>query len=202
MRNAVVENAAMAHGTMTRTAVRKAAIALVVLGLVACGGDDDGAAEPAVVGDDAGSGGDDAGSDDAGSSGGGEIANPQPAGQAFVSVDGLEYTMQEPGGVACTIDDEAITYAFRIGDNEVTLGAGANLYDTGWLGNISLRIANPTGQDGPVTYFPDLAVDGDGLVVDGASSSYSGPMMKQPPNDGSNPPPVEVGDGVISVTCP
>lgn len=183
----------------TRTAGNRAArnvvVALVVLGFAACGGDgEDGAAAPAGADDDGSAG-------DAGSSGG-EIADPQPAGQAFVSVDGMEYTLQEPGGVACTISDDAITYAFRIGDNEVTLGGGANLYDTGWLGNISLRIANPAGEDGPVTYFPDLSVDGDGLVVDGASSSYRGPMMKQPPNDGSNPPPVEVGDGVISVTCP
>ena len=40
------------------------------------------------------------------------------------------------------------------------------------------------------------------MAVDGDSFSYSGPMMKRPPNDGSNPPPVDVGDGLVSVTCP
>ena len=110
--------------------------------------------------------------------------------------------MQEPGALACTIADDSITFSFRIGDNEVTLGAGANLYDTGWLGAITLTVGNPAGEAGPISYFPDLAANGGGLAIDGSSLSYSGPMQKQPANDGSNPPPVDVGDGVISVTCP
>ena len=96
-----------------------------------------------------------------------------------------------------------ITFSFRIGDNEVTLGAGANRYETGWLGNIDMTVANPDGEEGPISYFPDLAEHGDaGLAFDGNSMSYSGPMQKSPRNDGSNPPPIDVGDGVISVTCP
>jgi hypothetical protein len=168
--------------------MRTFATALIVLGLAACGGGDDDSAVPEQnVADDGG---------------GGAIVNRQPAGQALVSVEGQDYMMQEPGALACSISDESITFSFRIGDNEVTLGAGANLYDTGWLGNISMTVANPTTEPGPIIYLPDLAANSDSLVVDGDSASYSGPMRKQPRNDGSNPPPVDVGDGIISVTCP
>ena len=179
--------------------MRKTAIALAVLGLVSCGGgdDDDSATpEPAPANEDNADEGDDSGG------GGGAIVNPQPAGQAFVAVDGLEYTMREPGALDCTISDEAITFSFRIGDNEVTLGGGANQYDDGWIGNIDVRVANPTSEPGPITYFPSLLANGDRLVIDGSSASYAGPMQKQPANDGSNPPPVDAGDGTISVTCP
>lgn len=55
------------------------------------------------------------------------------------------------------------------------------------------------GEPGPISYFPDPAADGDALVIDGNSASYSGPMQKQPANDGSNPASVDVGNGVISV---
>ena len=119
----------------------------------------------------------------------------------MVSVDGLDFTLTEPGALACTIADDSITFSFRIGDNEVTLGAGANRYDK-WLGSINLRIGNPEGEAGPISYFPDLAASSDGIAIDEGSFSYAGPMMKQPANDGSNPPAVDVGDGVISVTCP
>lgn len=188
--------------------MKKVLTGLAVLALAACGSDDDGGggggapAEPeqestgsATTGD-----GEEADSDD--SPEGGAIVSPQPAGRAFVDVDGVQYTLEEPGGLDCTITDEAITFSFRIGDNEVTLGAGANRYDTGWLGSITLNVANPESEPGPISYYPDLAADGDGLVIDGNSASYSGPMQKQPANDGSNPAPVDVGDGVISVTCP
>ena len=193
--------------------MRNFAIAVVLLGLAACGGDDDSstiAPEPAAAddqaaptdddgggGDDEGDGGDEGGNDD----GGGDIVNRQPAGQALVSVDGREYTLTEPGALACTISDDAVTFSYRIGDTEVTLGAGANKYDDDWLGNIRVAVANPDGEDGPIGYAPDLAANGDGLVIDGSSASYAGPMLKQPPNDGTNPPPIDVGDGIISVTC-
>ena len=186
--------------------MRNAAIALVVLGLAACGGDDDDskAAEPAAA-DDApapADATDDDGDDGGSGGGGGAIVNRQPAGQALVSVDGQEYPMQEPGAIACTIADDTFSFSFRIGDNEVTLGGGANLYEPGWLGDIRVTVGNPEGEAGPIAYFPDLAVNGGGLAIDGSSLSYSGPMQKQPANDGSNPPPVDVGDGTISVTCP
>ena len=166
--------------------------AVVVLVLSACGGDDASTSDS------------DSSSGDSGSQGapaGGDVADRQPAGQATVTVDGQEFTLTEPGALECTVTPDAITFSFRIGDNEITLGAGANLYDAGWLGSIDLRIANPAGEAGPVNYFPDLATNGVGIVVDGDSMSYSGPMQKQPANDGTNPPPVDVGDGTISVTC-
>mgnify|MGYP001817248076 FL=1 len=184
--------------------MKKVLIGLAVLSLAACGSDGGGddAAEPEQESTGTATAGDGEGVDSDDSPDGGAIVSPQPAGRAFVDVDGVQYTMQEPGALDCTITDEAITFSFRMGDNEVTLGAGANLYDTGWLGSITLNVANPEGEPGPISYFPDLAADGDALVIDGNSASYSGPMQKQPANDGSNPAPVDVGDGVISVTCP
>ncbi len=119
----------------------------------------------------------------------------------MAEVDGQTFTLTEPGALACSITKDAITISFRIGDNEITLGGGANRYDAGWLGSIDLRVANPDGEPGPISYFPDLAAHGDRIAIDGDSVSYVGPMQKQPPNDGTNPPPVDIGDGAISATC-
>ncbi len=163
-------------------------VATVVLVAGACG-TSDGAPES---GGNSGDGG----------SAGGVVVNPQPPGQAMAVVDGLEYTLTEPGGFACSITPDEISIAFRIGDNEVVLGGGVNLYDTGWSGGIDLRVANPDGEDGPISYFANLASIANGIAVDGDSMSYSGPMQKQPANDGSNPPPVDVGEGSFSATCP
>lgn len=164
-------------------------VAAMVLVLGACGGD--------------GTSTDDTAQEDSTgeSSGGGAVVDPQPPGQATVVVDGQEFTLTDPGALACTIEPDAITFSFRIGDNEVTLGGGANRQSNGWLGSIDLRIANPASEPGPIGYFPDLAAHGDAVAVDGTSMSYSGPMQKQPANDGSNPAPIGVGDGTISVTC-
>lgn len=163
----------------------------VVLVLAACGGEDASTQSDSSSGD----------SESQGAPASGDVVNRQPAGQATVTVDGQDFTLTEPGALECTVMPDAITFSFRIGDNETTLGAGANLYDAGWLGSIDLRIANPAGEAGPVNYFPDLAANIDGVAIDGDSMSYSGPMQKRPANDGSNPPPVDVGDGTISVTC-
>ena len=80
-----------------------------------------------------------------------------------------------------------------------------NRVDEGWMGNISLTIANPTGEQGPVAYYPapgDLGVLDESLItVDGDTAIYSGPMLKQPANDGSQPPPVDVGTGSVTATC-
>ena len=46
---------------------------------------------------------------------------------------------------------------------------------------------------------PDYATAA--VAVDGTSVSISGPMQKQPPNDGSNPPPVDAGGGTFSFSC-
>ncbi len=180
--------------------MRKSVLAAIALALASCGGGDDDsdpAGEPAAepAGEPA------AEPANAASGGGGEIADPQPSGQAFVSVDGLEFTLTEPGAVACTITDEAITFGFRIGDNEVTLGGGANRDGDAWFGSINLLVYNIPGQEGASGYYPDLIENGTRLTIDGSSLEYAGPMLKQPPNDGSNPPPVDIGDGVISVTC-
>ena len=176
------------------------ALALLV-GVAACGGDDDTADSPSPAAADDSS--DSAGSESAGDdNSGGAVTNPQPAGQAMVSVDGQEFTLTEPGAIGCALADDSITFSFRIGDNEITLGAGANRTADDWFGGIDFRIANPSAEAGPINYFPDLPTSSSGIVVDGQSFSYSGPMLKQPPNDGSNPPPVDAGEGTISITCP
>lgn len=174
-----------------------AIVAGVMLG--ACGGssDDDGAgdgSQPTVptVPTDAG---------DAGASPAGRVTDPQPPGQAKVVVDGREFTLTEPGAIGCSITDDSISFSFRTGDNEVTLGGGANLENVGWMGLIELVVANPDGENGPISYYPDLAASGGGVTVAGSSMSYAGAMLKQPAQDGTNPPPVEVGDGLVSVTC-
>ena len=168
--------------------MRKVSIlfAVVLLALAACGGEDDGPTNDGTNGD-----------------AGGSVANPQPPGQATVSVDGQVFTMTEPGGLACNVGPDEITYSFRLGDNEVTLGAGASKINSEWLGSITLVVANPTGEQGPIQYLVNVADHGEqGFAFDPPSMSYSGPMEKQPANDGSNPPPVDVGSGTISITCP
>ena len=172
---------------------------LLAAALAGCGSDSDDA-NSASAGDQPSAADDASGGS---SSGAGAVVDPQPAGQATASVDGQEYVLDMPGALDCTIQDDTFTYSFRIGDNEVTLGAGANEYDGKWIGNIDLVVANPTGELGPIHYIPDLTENGaSGLAFDGDSMSYSGPMQKQPANDGSQPQPVDVGDGTISVTCP
>lgn len=168
---------------------------ILMLVLAACGGDDGEADD--IGADDIGTV--DAGDSESGGEVSGDVVDPQPPGQAMASVDGQDFTFDTPGLTDCTISEESITYSFVIGDNEVGLAGGANLYDDGWLGDITLRVV---GADGlPVQYFPNPGSLGDGIAISGDSMSYSGPMMMQPPNDGSNPPPVDVGEGTISVTC-
>lgn len=180
--------------------VKRAAILLaaLTLALAACGG-----------GDSGGNGSGDVGTNDAASSeenssdggGSGDVVDAQQPGQAMVSVEGREYTLEVSPAIDCSISDDSITFAFWVGDNSVVLGGGANLYDDGWLGSIELRISEPEGEDGPISYFPDQGALDDGIAISGDSMSYSGPLMKQPANDGSNPPPVDVGDGMMSATC-
>lgn len=174
--------------------------------LAACGSDDetdDGAAEAGddPAGDEAAEPADDA--DDAAS---GAIDGAPPAGQAVARVDGYDLTFEIPGPGPCTVSDDTFTYSFVQGDNEVTLAAGVNGVDGGWMGSISLTIANPPdGEAGPIAYYPapgDQGVFDEPLfVVDGNSVMYDGPMLKQPANDGSLPEPIDVGTGVVIATC-
>ena len=173
---------------MRRTFILIAAVVLVV---AACSDDAGDSAVDSTLAD----------SGSQGASAGGSVVNVQPPGQAAVMVDGQEFTLTEPGALECSITQDAITISFRIGDNEITLGGGANLSDAGWLGSVDLRVANPEGEQGPISYFPDLAAHGDSIAIDGDSMSYVGPMQKQPANDGTNPPAVDVGEGTISATC-
>lgn len=168
-------------------------IALTVL-LAACGG----GADDSTSDDPGTSSGEDqsAGSD----SGGGSVVDPQPPGQAIALVDGLEIALNQPGGVDCMVGGDGFSFSFNTGDNEISIGGGAIPYEGDWVGSIDVRIANPEGEDGPIAYFHDLSTAT--VAIDGVSVSITGPMQKQPPNDGSNPPPVAVGDGTISMTCP
>lgn len=178
--------------------MRRTLTTLIALLLVACGGADAGTTQASTA---TGNATPETTAPANSAATGGAVENKQPAGQATASVDGLEFTLTESPALTCAITDEAITFAFWIGDNEVTLGGGANLYDTGWLGAVTLTVANPDGEAGPITYYPDLAANGSTIAIDGSSMSYSGPMLKQPANDGSQPPPVDAGEGTFSVTC-
>jgi len=94
---------------------------------------------------------------------GSPVVDPQPAGQALGTVDGREDTLTEPAALACTLADDSITFSFRIRDNEATLGAGANRTDDEWFGDVDLRVANPSDEEGPITYFPELPADRSGM---------------------------------------
>jgi hypothetical protein len=167
---------------------------ILLIVLAACGGDGGGVGDPGA--------GSDAAEDGAADPAGEGVIDVQPPGQGVASVDGLEYTLQASPDDDCSISEESLTLAFWVEDESVGLGGGANLYEDGWLGTIDLLVLEPEGEPGPISYFPDLEANADGVVIDGDSFSYSGPMLKQPANDGSNPPPVDVGEGTFSVTCP
>ena len=177
-------------------------VAMALFVSTGCGGSD---ADESAPTDNSGAEGSD---DSEGSSGEGssnEVVNPAPSGQATASVDGQQFTLELPAGLDCSISEEALTFGYSIGDNEVTLGGGANRDDDGWIGSIRLTVANPDSEPGPISYYPKvgdgLFIDGSYIAVDGDSMSYSGPMEKKPANDGTNPPAVDVGDGTISATC-
>lgn len=185
------------------------AAVVVVSGLLTagCGGNDDGASADlsASTGGDAMTEATSSGGDGSGNGASGEtVVDPPPPGHATVSVDGQEFNFELPGALDCLIEADTFRFSYRIGDNEVTLGAGANRYEeTGWAGNISMIVADPAGQTGPTTYSPATGSMNDAaFAFDGNSMSYSGPMQKTPPNDGSNPPPIDVGEGTITITCP
>lgn len=181
---------------------------LVAVALLGACGDDDGeeaSSSEAASDVDSGSAGDGMADDaDGDNASGGAVVGPAPAGQAMASVDGQEITFDEVLAGGCSISDEAITYGFAAADGVTTLGAGLNHMDGEWMGSIAVDVPNPDGE-GVIGYYP-APVEGASLaegsvVVDGSSMSYSGPMLMQPPNDGTNPPPVDIGDGTISATC-
>ncbi len=181
-----------------------AAIAAAGLLSAGCGSSDERADSNVITGADSGAQTTSSGDDGSGSGASGTtVVNPPPPGHATVSVDGQQFDFELPGALDCNIETETFTFSYRIGDNEVTLGAGANRYETGWAGNITMIVADPATENGPVTYSPATGSMVDAaFAFDGQSMSYSGPMQKTPPNDGSNPPPIAVGDGTITVTCP
>lgn len=172
----------------------------IVLLLAACGGNDaaDTGSDGATT--EAGSNGSIEG--DSGASSSGAVVDPQPPGQALVSVDGQEFMFDTLGPSDCIVESDGITFAFVDNETSATLSAGANLTDDGWQGDILLRILDEDGL--PVQYSlrseEGLMIPG-AIIVDGDSMSFSGPMTVQPPNDGSNPPVVDVGHGTISATC-
>jgi hypothetical protein len=139
-------------------------------------------------------------SDGAGGGSSGTVVNRQPPGQGFASVDGLEYTFDTPGGLACEVTAEEFSFSFIIGDNEIALGGGASISGGQWFGSLTLQFFG--AEEGTTVYQAQLIDYPDGIGVDGNSVSYSGPMEKLPPAPpGQLSQPVAVGDGVFSATC-
>jgi hypothetical protein len=134
-----------------------------------------------------------------GAGSGGAIVDQQPPGTGFASVDGQEFTLQTPGGLACKVSDEEFTFSFIQGDNEVTIGGGASIQANGWFGSVSMRIVM---DDGTTEYAAQINDHPEAVAVDGSSVSYSGPMVKYlPAPPGELPDPIDIGDGVFSATC-
>ena len=100
----------------------------------------------------------------------------------------------------CVVEEDEFAFSFVIGDNEVVLGGGGFRNDDEWLATTDLRIANPSGEPGPISYFP--VIDSFEIGIGRDSVSIAGPIQKRPANDGSNPPPVDVGEGTFTFTCP
>jgi hypothetical protein len=177
----------------------------MALVISACGNDNSDAGDALVEETAAVDSGGTESNNSGGGSSAGTIDDAPPSGQAAASVDGQDFDFELPGGLACSISDDALTYSYRIGDNEVTLGAGVNRVDGGWMGNVSLQVANPVGEQGPIAYYPAPGeagvLDESLLTVDGDTAVYVGPMLKQPANDGTQPPPVDVGSGRVIATC-
>jgi hypothetical protein len=170
---------------------RRSGLLVVVLLVAACGGGD------------GGSEGDPGGGDSGGGSGSvsSNVVDRQEPGEGYASVAGREYNLVVSPALPCEITPEAVTFSFWVGDNSIVLGGGANLYDDGWLGSMQLTLFEPDGEEGPIYYYPDFTEHGDRIGIAGDSMSYSGPLLKQPANDGSNPPPVDAGNGTFSATC-
>jgi hypothetical protein len=188
-------------------------MAVMLAVLSACGNDDDSTTSDIVQesdGDATAGPADDGASGESGSAGeneaGASVGDAPPPGTATASVDGLDLTFDVPNAVSpCSIADDSITFGFGVDGEDFTLAAGTNRVDGGWMGSIALDIANPDGKTGPIAYYPapgeNGVLDESLFTVTGSTMSYSGPMLKQPANDGSQPPPVEVGEGTIRATC-
>ena len=179
---------------------RAAMVCLVAMVAVSgCGsGEADGAASESAGGDDPGmsapagaGGGGGTEPSQPSSAGGGSVVDPQPAGQASISVDGIEVTLEELGATACSIGDDEFGFSFRSADNAITLGAGGTYTDgSGWSGSLMLIVADPYDE-----YVVDLAqVDESTLAFSGSSMSYQGPWIRGAGED--------AGTGTVSVTCP
>jgi hypothetical protein len=184
---------------MLRLAACTATALLIVLVLAACGGDDaDDAAPEDVVTETAGAEASPATDEGSAPSGGGAVVDPPPPGEARAVVDGQTFEWATVG-TGCSIAEGEFSFGFQEGDDLVLRGGGFFLGDdAGWGGEI---VVDLPGNEG---YRADLQAEGvEGLALDGASMSYSGPMTYSPPFDGTAVPEAEdVGDGTVSVTCP
>ena len=83
-------------------------LAILVLALTAYMGADDGGSD-----DD---------SNDSGASG--NVVDRQPPGLGEASADRVEYMSDTPGGLACEVSDDELSFSYIIGGNEVVLGGG------------------------------------------------------------------------------
>lgn len=196
---------------MRRHRIGIATVVALSLGFTACG-DDDGGSDPVAGGnepaitDGAGSG-DGAGDEpaDEPAAPGAELTDPAPPGRAVAEVDGLTLDLEPLPTSPCSITADSITFAHANAAGDVTIAAGLNRVDGGWMGSIAITVFEPEGEAGPIAYYPapgpNGVLDASLFAVDGSSMAYTGPILKQPANDGSTPPPVDAGTGSVRATC-
>lgn len=173
-------------------------LAAASLGLAGCGGgeaEQDGRQPSEVVSSPGGT----VDEGDEGTQSPGAVASP---GSATARVDGRDFAW-ETVGTGCTIQEGEFSFGFSTSSDDTTLSGGGFFIDPGWGGQIVVRVPEPAGSEGITDYFIDLTAHGtSGLAISGSSLTYSGPFMKQPPQDGTNPAPVDAGEGTVGVTCP
>jgi len=132
-------------------------------------------------------------------SGSGQVVDKQEPGEAIARVDGLEYSFDTPGGIACTVSNEEFGFSFIIGDNEVSLGGGATVTGGQWFGSLTMRIFD---DEGVTEYAAVINENSSAVVTEDNSVSYSGPMeVYRPSEPGEISEPESVGDGIFSATC-
>jgi hypothetical protein len=123
----------------------------------------------------------------------GAVVNPASPGQATVTLEGEDYTLDTIGPVGCTIEGSAFEFSFLMGDNEINLVGGGDASASTFNFNLSFQ------EEGGITQYAADHLSGDSgtLTVDGSSMSYVGSMSELVEGGERE----SVGEVTISATC-